>query len=215
MAAQGYPVFRFDRRGVGDSSGRNRGFTSTYPDISAALSAFREQASQIERVGAYGNCDAATALMQFMCADSLMVSNPWVLGEDSSDVPPPRQAIRKRYAEKLKDPRELWRLLSGNVSLRKLARGLGALLRPKPAEYCDEANRLYLSIKEGRPPVRILLADADRTAQHFAANWPENDTRLSHCPGADHAFSDAQSRDWLREQLVSALHEQARQLDMG
>src|SRR3569833_917642 len=41
IAGAGYPVFRFDRRGVGDSEGENRGFRASAPDIAAALQAFR------------------------------------------------------------------------------------------------------------------------------------------------------------------------------
>ena len=41
IARAGFPVFRFDRRGTGDSEGANRGFRHEADDISAALAAFR------------------------------------------------------------------------------------------------------------------------------------------------------------------------------
>ncbi len=63
IAAQGFPVFRYDRRGVGDSEGGNGEFRSSGPDIAAALAAFRNAAPQVDRVVAFGNCDAASALM--------------------------------------------------------------------------------------------------------------------------------------------------------
>jgi predicted alpha/beta hydrolase len=63
IARAGFPVFRFDRRGVGDSEGENRGFRRSARDIAAAIEAFRAIAPQIERVVAFGNCDAASALM--------------------------------------------------------------------------------------------------------------------------------------------------------
>ena len=40
IAAAGFPVFRFDRRGIGDSEGTNRGFRKSTKDIAAALLAF-------------------------------------------------------------------------------------------------------------------------------------------------------------------------------
>src|SRR3546814_18832077 len=43
LAAAGLPVFRFDRRGIGDSTGANDGYTSSGPDIAAAVRAFRAQ----------------------------------------------------------------------------------------------------------------------------------------------------------------------------
>ncbi|WP_010216788.1 hydrolase 1, exosortase A system-associated [Sphingomonas sp. PAMC 26621] len=124
LAARGHPVFRFDRRGIGDSTGENGGFLSSAPDIAAAATAFRAETG-IERLAAFGNCDAATALALFGNAagiDRLILANPWVI-EQFDDLPP-AAAIRARYAEKLRDPREWLRLARGGVSLRKLFRGL-------------------------------------------------------------------------------------------
>ncbi|OZA91133.1 MAG: esterase, partial [Erythrobacter sp. 34-65-8] len=39
IAGAGFPVFRFDRRGVGDSEGENKGFRHSAKDIAAALEA--------------------------------------------------------------------------------------------------------------------------------------------------------------------------------
>ncbi len=78
IAKAGFPVFRFDRRGVGDSTGENRGFRKSAVDITAALSAFRALAPHMERVVGFGNCDAASALMLgegFDC-DGLVLSQP-------------------------------------------------------------------------------------------------------------------------------------------
>ena len=41
LAVHGYPVMRYDRRGVGDSSGEDPGFEESAPDLAAAVSAFR------------------------------------------------------------------------------------------------------------------------------------------------------------------------------
>ena len=62
IAAAGHPVFRFDRRGIGDSEGENTGYTNSGPDIAAAIAAFRRAAPQLTRIIAFGNCDAASAL---------------------------------------------------------------------------------------------------------------------------------------------------------
>ena len=99
IAAKGFPVFRFDRRGVGDSEGENRGYRKSRKDIAAALLAFRALAPQVERVVAFGNCDAATALMLASGAecDALVLSNPWAI-DDETDTTPSPAAIRSRYA---------------------------------------------------------------------------------------------------------------------
>ena len=40
MADQGYPVLRYDRRGIGESSGSNAGFTASAEDMGAAVDFF-------------------------------------------------------------------------------------------------------------------------------------------------------------------------------
>src|SRR3546814_1492741 len=60
IAAAGHPVFRFDRRGIGDSDGSNSGFETSGPDIAAAIAAFRAAAPHVARIAAFGNCDAAS-----------------------------------------------------------------------------------------------------------------------------------------------------------
>ena len=62
LAGKGYPCFRFDRRGVGDSGGDDPGFRGSGPDIAAAATAFRAQCPALKRVVGFGLCDGATAL---------------------------------------------------------------------------------------------------------------------------------------------------------
>lgn len=210
IARAGFPVFRFDRRGIGDSEGENRCFRSSAKDIAAALHAFRAMATQVGRVVAFGNCDAASALMLAGGAgcDALVLSNPWTIEESAAngaadDTPPPA-AIRARYAEKLANPREIARLLRGGVDLRKLARGLAQSVRPSPAPS-SLAEDMRAGLAGFTGDVRILLATADRTAQVFAGAWDRNDPRIHRCQGAGHAYVDPAHRNWLEAQLLAAL----------
>jgi exosortase A-associated hydrolase 1 len=205
IARAGFPVFRFDRRGVGDSEGANRGFRSSGKDIAAAIDAFRAMAPQMNRVVAFGNCDAASALMLAGGAgcDSLVLSNPWTI-EDTQDDLPPAGAVRSRYAEKLADPRELVRLVTGKVDFRKLARGLARAVMPRQAPS-SLAQDMSAGLARFEGPVRILLAETDRTAQAFAEQWDAGDARIAYCKGASHAFVEPHARDWLHEQLLRAL----------
>ena len=212
IAAHGHAVFRYDRRGIGDSTGEDPRFSGSGADIAAALAAFREAAPQVRRVVAFGNCDAGSALMLTAGAgcDALVLTNPWTFegeaAEDSAAMP--AEAIRARYAARLKDPREWLRLLRGGVDLRKLARGLvRALSKPAPPSSLAEDMRAGLARFAG--DTRILLAGSDRTAQAFAAVWPRDDPRLVHRNRADHAFSAPPDRDWLVAQILAALGEQA------
>jgi len=210
IARAGFPVFRFDRRGVGDSEGENRGFRHSAKDIAAALDSFRAIAPQVSRVVAFGNCDAASALMLAGGAGlaGLVLSNPWTIeqeagGEDSDTAPPPA-AIRARYLEKLANPREIARLLRGGVDLRKLARGLVRSVGPAPAPT-SLAGEMRAGLVDYAGDVRILLATADRTAQVFEAAWDRNDPRIRRCEGAGHAYVEPEHAAWLESQILSAL----------
>jgi exosortase A-associated hydrolase 1 len=206
IAAAGHPVFRFDRRGVGDSSGVNGGFRASEPDIAAALAAFRAARPGMARIVGFGNCDAASALMlgAGLDCDALVLANPWTI-EDDDGAPPPA-TIRARYADKLRDPRELARLATGKVSLRKLAGGIGRALRPAPPPSSLAAEmRAGLARFDG--PAAILLAERDRTAQAFLAVWDAGDSRIARCSGASHAFVEAEAHEWLFERLLASLAE--------
>lgn len=207
IAAQGFPVFRFDRRGVGDSEGDNRGFRESQADISAAISAFRSACPNMKRVVAFGNCDAASALMlmQGDKCDALVLSNPWTFedAEENADMPP-AAAIRSRYAAKLRNPRELLRLLKGQVDFRKLAGGIKSVLAPATPSGSlaqDMANGLEAAGK----PYKILIAENDGTGQAFASSWRATGGPLLRCEGASHAYVEPHAEKWLTEQLLETL----------
>ena len=205
VARRGFPVFRFDRRGIGDSEGDNGGFRKSRKDIVAALDAFRALAPQMNRVVGLGNCDAASALMLAGGAgcDALVLSNPWTIEGDGDDAAPPA-AIRSRYAEKLKNPKEIARLVTGGVNLGKLARGIAKAARPRSAPG-SLAQEMSAGLARFDGPVRIVLAEADRTAQVFSAGWDSADARVHRCPGATHAYVEPGARDWLYDQILAAL----------
>ncbi|WP_174298728.1 hydrolase 1, exosortase A system-associated [Sphingomonas bacterium] len=162
LAADDVPVFRFDRRGVGDSGGANGGYASSAPDIAAAAAAFRREQPQITRLVGFGNCDAATALAMFGRAagiDALVLGNPWLVERGAGDMPPPA-AIRARYAGRLATPRQWWRLLSGQVDLRKLLKGLRSIARTSPQPSL--AARFLAGVTG--IPTTIVLATGDSTA---------------------------------------------------
>lgn len=206
IAAAGYPVLRFDRRGVGDSSGPNGGFRSAAPDIAAALAAFRAEVSGLTRVVAFGNCDAASALMlaQGKGCDGLVLSNPWTIENDGDEAAPPPAAVRAHYAGRLRDRGALLRLLTGKVSLKGLVRSLVQALRPAPPPS-TLAQEVAAGLARFRGEVTILLATRDRTAQVFEASWDKADPRLQRCEGASHSYVEPHAREWLEQRLLAAL----------
>lgn len=209
VAAAGFPVFRYDRRGVGESEGENTGFRGSEADIHAALAAFRVTEPQVENVIAFGNCDAAAALMLFGAEtklDGMVLANPWTIDGDEAPDAMPASAIRSRYLAKLANPREVWRLLTGGVNLAKLAQGLKNAAAPAAAPSPLVA-RMQAGLDAFDGPTAILLATGDRTAQMFTEAWPGDDPRIRRLASSSHSFSDDDARDWLFEQIIKALRQ--------
>jgi len=201
VAAGGSPVFRFDRRGVGDSEGENRGFRFGGPDIVAALNAFRHECPQLRRVVAFGNCDAATALaLHGIAIDARVLANPWVI-PSSGEMPPPA-AIKDRYVRRLRDP-EAWKaLLTGKIDMGKLAKGLGRLAAAKPALPDSLADKTVRALEASSIPTTILLATRDATAIAFADVW-RNDPAIAveRIDSASHGFAEPEAYRMLLDTL--------------
>jgi exosortase A-associated hydrolase 1 len=227
FAALGFPVFRYDRRGIGESEGTNGGFESSANDIAAALMAFQHAAPQISRIVAFGNCDAASSLALFhngLAITGLLLANPWVIdaaetpakedAPNSSSTPnvPSAAAIRARYWNRLKNPRSLIDLLTGKVDLRKLAGGLAK------AAAKQEASSLAIQIADQlaktQIAVRILIAQRDTTALAFIAAWRDAafkgvrdnpNVTMTATDSASHSFADAAAKAWLYSQIEAEL----------
>ena len=213
IAGAGHPVFRFDRRGIGDSEGVKGGFESSGPDIRAAIAAFRAAAPQVTRIVAFGNCDAASALLlhQPLALDGLIVANPWTYdGEaDGAEEPalPPASAIRARYLARLKDPKSLLKLLKGEVDFRKLLRGISALKAPAaPAAPDSLAARIDDAVAALEAPATVMLATGDRTAQAFVENCPAALDRVpvERLASASHSFA-GDDGVWLADRILDIL----------
>lgn len=206
IAAAGYPVFRFDRRGIGDSEGYDFGFRDSGTDIAAALTAFREAAPHLSRIVGYGNCDAASALMLSTGAglDALVLANPWTI--EDTDAPPAPAEVRAHYRRRLADPAALKRLLTGKVSPAALFRSLWHSAKPAPVTAGPTlAGEMREQMAAFAGPAVFLLADRDRTAQAFRAAWPANDERVRICPDATHGFVEPEARTCRREAILAML----------
>ena len=218
IATAGFPVFRYDRRGVGDSSGSNSTFYDSADDIAAALSAFSTQVRALKHVVAYGNCDAASALMlaKGQGCSALVLANPWTFEpepgpeiepESLADSPKPQMspaAIRRHYLRRLADPRALLRLLMGRVKTGQLAGSLVDAVKPAPSPSTLQQN-MAEGLNSFNGPVTLLIAENDRTGQAFLDCWDKADPRLRKCPGAGHSFAEPQARIWLQGQILGAL----------
>ncbi|MGN8000598.1 serine aminopeptidase domain-containing protein [Sphingomonas sp. 22176] len=195
IAAAGYPVFRFDRRGVGDSAGTNQGFMESAPDIIAAASIFRREA-KLRRVVAFGNGDAATALALFHAQariDALLLANPVV----TAPMPPPE-------APEEGEARRGWmRQMIGRVAAR-------------PTEtHRSLAGDLAAAFTAAEVPMTVLLATRDKIAADFAEflHKPASAAagtrvRRKQFDTASHVFAGTADKAWLYERVIEALAEQ-------
>lgn len=222
VAAAGHPVMRYDRRGVGDSTGENAGFESSSDDIAAAVQAMRAQVPGLTRLVAFGNCDAASSLALYGPAagiDALILANMWTLESESDENDETEAAatmtagaIRSRYLAKLKDPRELWRLASGGVNIGKLARGLKQAT--SKAEVTGLAARLGQALANTPLPTKLLVAEHDRTATWFLEHWDSDhftparanrNLTMARLDSGSHSFASADDKAWLRARILESL----------
>jgi exosortase A-associated hydrolase 1 len=220
FGALGNPVFRYDRRGIGDSEGSNVGFEGSAEEVAAAVMAFREAAPHVRKLVAFGNCDAATALALFhvdLPIDVLLLANLWVIelpASDDAPTTPSAAAVRARYLARLKNPRSLIDLVTGRIDLKKLAGGLAkAATKDAPSGL---AARVAEALRETRLPVKILIAERDTTALAFVGAWKSavfdtlrGSSQVSLClfDTASHSFADPSAKSWLFAQIGSALND--------
>lgn len=208
LAAAGYPVIRFDRRGVGDSGGEDPGFADSADDIAAAAGALRAACPQITQLVGFGLCDGASALALHHRAagiDRLILANPW-LADAAGGLPPPA-AIRRHYRDRLTNPADWRRLISGRVDYRRLARGLVRVGRKAPAPL---AQRLATALRATNVPLTLLLAEGDATAIGFADAWRKPPFRgiaadVVILPTAAHTFARAGDAALLANACLEAL----------
>jgi exosortase A-associated hydrolase 1 len=169
LAAAGYPCFRYDRRGVGDSEGEDPGWRGSGPDLAAAAAAFRRELRGLERAIGFGLCDGASTLALHGAETGLqgaILVNPWFV-ESEADAPP-AAAIRHHYRERLLSLEGWKKILGGSVSYRKLFRGLGRIAASRPSSLAEEVAD---SLDGGGFPVALVLAGGDATAIAAGSVW--------------------------------------------
>lgn len=218
LAEKGYPCFRYDRRGVGDSAGEDPGFRGSGPDLGAAAQAFRKEAPALRRLIGFGLCDGASAIALYgdeAGLDGLILANPWLV--EAEEGAPATAAVRAHYRKRLLS-REGWkRLLTGAINFRKLGRGLRSLFSRRQAESLS--NDVASALLRHRLPTEVILCRGDNTAIAADAEiraWPydglirasqviETDSHTFARPGDDAMLLAAM------EAALAALDEEAAQ----
>jgi exosortase A-associated hydrolase 1 len=169
LAQAGWPCFRYDRRGVGDSEGDDPDFKESGPDLAAAAAAFRREQPQLKRLIGFGLCDGASTLALHGRAaglDGYILANPWFVEAEAGE--PAAAAIKSRYKDQLLSLEGWKRLLSGSISYRKVLKGLRKIVSSGPSSLAGE---IAAALGKARVPAQLILASRDGTAIAARAEW--------------------------------------------
>jgi exosortase A-associated hydrolase 1 len=203
LAESGWPCFRFDRRGVGDSEGEDPDFRESGPELAAAAAAFRREQPQIKRMLGFGLCDGASTLAlhgQVAGLDGYVLVNPWFVEAEAGE--PAVAAIRSRYKDQLLSLEGWKRLLSGSISYRKVLKGLGKIVASRPSSLAGEIAE---ALGKARVPAQLILASRDGTAIAAQAEWASPAFRTLRQANPDPMRIDSDSHTFSRPGDEAAL----------
>lgn len=224
VAAAGFPVFRFDYRGMGDSSGAIRDFEAASEDVGAAIDAFLSACPTVKRIVLWGLCDGASASLIYAdeSKDSrvtgLILLNPWVRSEATLA----QTHVKHYYGNRLME-KEFWlKLLTGKLrvvrSIRELVSNL-LLARGNSAKQGGASRSFQQRMAGGwkamSGSVLLILSGQDYTAMEFvdfASSHAEWSTLLAEkrvsrvdVADADHTFSSSGFRAIVEDATIEWL----------
>jgi exosortase A-associated hydrolase 1 len=221
LAAEGYPVLRFDYRGMGDSDGEAQPFDDIGDDIDAAVGALAAACPGLREVALWGLCDAASAVAMYLPRDDdrvrgVALLNPWVRSDDGYA----KTRLKHYYLARLFS-RGFWStLFRGRLDWRRSASDLFEALSRSIRGGKDDAaapggtlpashsfqSRMARGLRNFKRPALLILSGNDLTAREFAdfASADPEWRWLGDCqtvcrrelPGADHTFSRT---EWRRQ----------------
>ena len=141
LAQAGYPVLRFDYRGMGDSGGEFPTFEHVDDDIQAAVDRLCAEQPGLRQVVLWGECDGASAIVYYAWRDrrvgGVVLLNPWARTEALRA----KAVLRHYYLKRLLEP-SFWKKL---VSLR---------LNP-----LDSLRSIWRVWRSSRQSLRAVAAD--------------------------------------------------------
>lgn len=225
LAGEGCAVFRFDYRGMGDSTGEVRNFERVEDDIAAAIGAFQAACPNVGKIVLWGLCDGASAALLYWHArrdervSGMCLLNPWVRSEASLA----RTQVKHYYGQRLLQ-REFWlKLFRGEVRVFASIGGLLHKLRLSAAagktnrELLPFQTRMARALRAFPGKATLVLSGRDYTAKEFleyaradpewAAALGNSNVRQHEIPDADHTFSTKQWRGEVEQATLNLVRE--------
>ena len=228
LSKEGFFVFRFDYRGMGDSSGTPISFEHAEKDIGAAVNLVCHRVKGVQDIFLWGLCDAASANLFYALTDKritgLVLLNPWCrteVGEAATDL--------KYYYTRRIFQKEFWlKFLQNKVDFAtSLKEFLSKLLiisfreRWSAATETENPNTLPERMQKGflkfSGRILLILSGNDMVAKEFwdcvkaSREWNKkinsSAVTLIRLDAADHTFSKQKWKEevevltagWLKE----------------
>ena len=211
LAQQGIPSIRFDFRGMGDSTGRQRSFEEVNDDIEAAITRLRLEIPSVSRIVLWGLCDGASAACFFApnhpLVDGVILLNPWV----HSEVGEARTMIRRYYTNRLLEKSFWQKVFTGKFDTLKSAQTLWRSVRVAALGSGNEpegstekvSEKMAISLLDADTPFAVLLSTRDAIAHEYKdhamqeEHWQRAHSKLGksmvEIKGADHTLTTSES----------------------
>jgi len=227
LAKLGYPVLRFDYRGLGDSLGDYKGFQHVQEDIDAAILAFKQQIPELNEIILWGGCDAASAAMihgpNNPSVSGMIIANPWVHTEQTHA----KVVVQHYYLNRLKDKTfwlKIFKLRLNFIdTFKSVFSNLKLASQSSDTTNADAKNsnipypqRMCIGMSKFQGKTLLMMSGLSLVSKEFdelvagSSQWKSaidnpNLERVDF-PNADQAFSTIETRKAQLEAAIKWLH---------
>ena len=222
LAAQGFPVLRFDFSGMGDSSGESLGFDQVEEQVRDAVDRMFRETPSMTSVVLWGECNACSASLFYAHQDTrvsgVVMLNPWVRTEQGQA----KTVVRHYYLNRIKQRAfwgklfrlefDAWGSLQSALKLVKASLAPQGVVPAAAARASAQADkdlplpdRMLYGLTRYKGSMMLVMSGRDMIATEFdvllksSPAWrqalADRQTVRHDLPYADHTFSTAQWRD--------------------